>query len=69
MVDLDLLIIDYVEIYPEFRGLGIAESAIHRTIDIFGTGCGLVARKPWLLQFTPSIANDQKASKDLRYRT
>jgi hypothetical protein len=38
VVDLDLLIIDYVAIYPEFRGLGIAESAIHRTIDIFGAG-------------------------------
>jgi hypothetical protein len=35
VVDLYLLIIDYVAIYPEFRGLGIAESAIHRTIDIF----------------------------------
>ena len=60
VVDLDLLIIDYVEIYPEFRGLGIAESAIHRTIDIFGTGCGLVACKPWPLQFTPSIADDRE---------
>ena len=41
VVDLDLLIIDYVAIYPEYRGLRIAESAIHRTIDIFCTGCGL----------------------------
>ena len=65
LVDLDLLIIDYVVIYPEFRGLRIAESAIHRTIDIFGTGCGLVACKPWPLQFTPSIADDQKALKRL----
>jgi hypothetical protein len=32
VIDLDLLIIDYVAIYPEFRGLRIAESAIHRTI-------------------------------------
>jgi hypothetical protein len=46
VVDLDLLIIDYVAIYSEFRGLGIAESAIHRTIDIFGAGCGMVACKP-----------------------
>ena len=46
VVDLDLLIIDYVAIYPEYRGLSIAESAIHRTIDIFGAGCGLVACKP-----------------------
>ena len=65
MVDLDLLIIDYVAIYPDFRGLGIAESAIHRTIDIFGTGCGLVACKPWPLQFTPSIADDREALKRL----
>jgi hypothetical protein len=65
VVDLDLLIIDYVAIHPKFRGLGIAESAIHRTIDIFGTGCGLVACKPWPLQFTPSIADDQVALKRL----
>jgi hypothetical protein len=65
VVDLDLLIIDCVAIYPEFRGLGIAESAIHRTIDIFGSGCGLVACKPWPLQFTPSVANDQEALKRL----
>src|SRR5689334_12804811 len=65
VVDLDLLIIDRVAIYPKFRGLGIAESAIHRTIDIFGTGCGLVACKPWPLQFTPSVANDPEALKRL----
>jgi hypothetical protein len=65
VVDLDLLIIDYVAIYPEYRGLRIAESAIHRTIDIFGTGCGLAACKPWPLQFTPSVANDQEVLKRL----
>lgn len=66
-VDLDLLIIDYIVIHPEFRGLGIAESAIHRMIDIFGSACGLVACKPWPLQFTPSIANDPKALKQLAF--
>jgi len=65
VVELDLLIIDYVAIHPQFRGLGIAESAIHRMIDIFGPGCGLVACKPWPLQFTPSIADDQEALKRL----
>lgn len=65
MVDLDLLIMDYIVIHPEFRGLRIAESAIHRMIDIFGTASGLVACKPWPLQFTPSIANDAKALKQL----
>ena len=65
VIDLDLLIIDYVAIYPEFRGLGIAASAIHRTIDIFGTGCGLVACKPWPLQFTPPVPGDQEALRRL----
>lgn len=65
VVDLNLLIIDYVTIDPEFRGLGIAESAIQRTIDIFGTGCGLVACKPWPLQFTPSVAGNPAALKKL----
>jgi hypothetical protein len=65
VVDLDLLIIDYVAIQPKFRGLGIAESAIHRTIDIFGSGCGMVACKPWPLQFTPSVGDDQEALKRL----
>jgi hypothetical protein len=65
VVDLDLLIIEYVTIYPEYRGLSIAESAIHRTIDIFGAGCGLVACKPWPLQFAPSVADDQEALKRL----
>jgi hypothetical protein len=69
VVDLDLLIIEYVAISPKFRGLGIAESAVRRTIDIFGTGCGLVACKPWPLQFTPSIADDQEAVKRLALLT
>jgi hypothetical protein len=65
VVDLNLLIIDYVAICPKFRGLRIAESAIHRTIDIFGTGCGLVGCKPWPLQFTPSVADNPEALKKL----
>ena len=64
LVDLDL-IIDCIVIHPECRGLGIAESAIRRVTDIFGTACGLVACKPWPLQFTPSIANNPKALKQL----
>ena len=63
MIDLDLLIVDYVEVYPKFRGLGIGVSAIHRTIDVFGTGCGLVACKPWPLQFTPAVERDQETLK------
>jgi len=62
----DLLIIDCVEIHPKLRGHGIGQSAIDRTIDIFGTGCGLVACKPWPLQFTPAFTCDRKALKRLK---
>jgi hypothetical protein len=66
VIDLDLLIIDYVELHPKFRGLGIGVSVIHRTIDLFGAGCGLIACKPWPLQFTPAAASDRKALKKLK---
>ena len=62
----DLLIIDCVEIHPRWRGLGVCPAAVDRTIDIFGPGCGLVACKPWPLQFTPAFARDQKALKRLK---
>jgi hypothetical protein len=62
----DLLIIDCMEISPKFRGTGVGPIAVDRTIDIFSPGCGLVACKPWPLQFTPSFARDQKALKRLK---
>lgn len=54
----DLLIIDCIEISPKFRGTGVGPIAIDKTIDLFGPGCGLVACKPWPLQFTPAFARD-----------
>ena len=62
----DLLIIDCMEISPKFRGTGVGPIAVDRTIDIFGPVCGLVACKPWPLQFTPAFARDQKALKRLK---
>jgi hypothetical protein len=57
----DLLIIDCMEISPKFRGTGVGPTAVDRIIDIFGPGCGLVACKPWPLQFTTAFARDLKA--------
>jgi len=62
----DLLIIDCIEIRPKFRGTGVGPAAIERTIDIFGPVCGLVACKPWPLQFTPAVASDRRALKRLK---
>ena len=62
----DLLIIDCMEISPKFRGTGVGPVAIDRTIDIFGPVCGLVACKPWPMQFTPGFARDRKALNRLK---
>jgi GNAT superfamily N-acetyltransferase len=62
----DLLIIDSIEIRPRFRGTGVGPAAIQRTIDIFGSGCGLVACKPWPLQFTPAFARERKEFRRLK---
>lgn len=62
----DLLIIDCMEISPKFRGTGVGPIAVDRTIDIFGPVCGLVACKPWPLQFTPAFARDPKALNRLK---
>jgi hypothetical protein len=62
----DLLIIDCMEISPKFRGTGVGPIVIDRTIDIFGPVCGLVACKPWPLQFTPAFARDRKALNRLK---
>jgi GNAT superfamily N-acetyltransferase len=62
----DLLIIDCMEIRPKWRGMGVGAAAVDRTIDIFGAGCGLVASKPWPLQFTPAFARDRKALQRLK---
>ena len=59
-------LIDRMEISPRFRGTGVGPIAIDRTIDIFGSGCGLVACKPWPLQFTPGFARDRKALNRLK---
>ena len=66
VLECDLLIIDCVEVHPKFRGRRIGPSVIDRTIDIFGASCGLVACKPWPLQFTPAYARDPKALKRLK---
>ena len=39
------------EIQPRFRKRGLGLLAVSRTIDLFGVNCGLVAMKPFPLQF------------------
>jgi len=51
ILPLDLLILDRAEIEPAFRKRGLGLLAISRAIDLFGENCGLVAMKPFPLQF------------------
>jgi hypothetical protein len=51
ILSLDFLILDRAEIEPAFRKRGLGLLAISRAIDIFGENCGLVAMKPFPLQF------------------
>jgi hypothetical protein len=62
----DLLIIHSMEIRPKFRGTGVGPAVINKTVDIFGPVCGLVACKPWPLQFSPAFLGDRKALKRLK---
>jgi GNAT superfamily N-acetyltransferase len=57
-VGCNLLIIDFIEVYPKFRGHGIGLAGVQRVVDVFGAGCALVAGMPQPLQFTPSFASD-----------
>ncbi len=58
VLSMDLLIVEHLELHPKFRGLGLGEAAINRTIDVFGTNCGFVACQPWPMQFTPAAKAD-----------
>jgi hypothetical protein len=62
----DLLIIDCIELQPRLRGIGVGSLAIERFIELFGVGCGLVACKPWPLQFTPAFATNAQKLDQLK---
>ncbi len=65
-VGYNLLIIDFIEVYPKFRGHGIGLACVQRVIDVFGAGCALVAGMPLPLQFTPSYTSDPERLKRLQ---
>ncbi len=57
-VGCNLLIIDFIEVYPKFRGHGIGSAGVQKIVDVFGAGCALVAGTPYPLQFTPAFTSD-----------
>jgi GNAT superfamily N-acetyltransferase len=51
IIDLNLLIIDRLEILPEFRGNNIGLECLRRCLQQYAHGCGVVALKCFPLQF------------------
>jgi hypothetical protein len=51
ILDLNLLIIDRLEILPEFRGNNIGLECLRRCLQQYARGCGVVALKCFPLQF------------------
>jgi GNAT superfamily N-acetyltransferase len=56
----NLLIINQVKVEPKYRGKGLGILAVKTAIDCFSQGCGLVALKPFPLQFTSWQSPDWK---------
>lgn len=63
--DSDLLIINKVEVEPRYRGKGLGILAVRTAIESFSRGCGLIALKPFPLQFTGWKAPDWEPSVPL----
>jgi hypothetical protein len=63
---LDLLVLNHIDIVPTFRGRGLGLLVVSRTIDIFGENCGLVAMKPFPLQFANYLDAEWHAPEGIK---
>src|SRR5262249_5731882 len=60
IVNINLLILDRLEILPEYRGEGIGLACIYRCMQQYQHGCGLIALKPFPLQFEAIGESDKQ---------
>jgi len=57
----DILVIHSIEVIPEYRGRNLGLLAMLQTIKTFGGGCVVAAIKPFPLQFTGKVTDDNEA--------
>lgn len=66
--NLNLLILDRLEILPKYRGCGAGLFVPLALIERFGSGAGVVAMKPFPLQFEPKHSRESSWQRRLRLR-
>ena len=60
----NLLILDRLEILPQYRRKKLGLTILHHMIDRFSAGASIVAMKPFPLQFEPIRDEDKKKWRD-----
>ena len=64
--NINLLILDRLEILPEYRGKGLGLACLYRCMQQYQHGCGLVVLKPFPLQFETIRESGEKDDRDER---
>jgi GNAT superfamily N-acetyltransferase len=62
----DMMLINRVEIDPEYRGKGIAKEAVLRVIKKLGTSCDLITCKPFPIQYSRTAKDHPVAFRAAR---
>lgn len=63
----DVLILDLIEVLPAYRGNGLGLAVASQMIEVLGRGCGLVACKPFPLQFNAGFEHDEKFRDKMKF--
>ena len=60
----DVVLIETIELEPVYRGKGIGAQVVRQTIATLGSSCGLVACKPFALQYANWIDEKNSAVRE-----
>jgi hypothetical protein len=62
--ELNLLVIESLKLEPQFRRKGIGAQVVHEIIATLGSSCGIVACKPFPLQYSGWADKDKAELRD-----
>ncbi len=61
----NLMLLEAIELKPEFRGLGIGREAVRTVIGSLGSSCKLIACKPFPLQYEGFKSEEWQSRREL----